>query len=355
MASLFVRPLIESERRCGFRSRGICAGGETDEYFEVLEGACIRSDNVLQAALGVQRLWRLFKKEEPDIVICHNSISVLIPLLVAYFSGIKSRVYFNHGVPFLGYRGFKRVCFWMLEYWNLKVSTHVITVSKSMKSTLLQLPRTEVLSVDMLGPGSCCGVTIGRNDAELDAETERLRKNFNIKQTDVVFLFVGRPTARKGLKFCLKLWSQKRLGDRAKLVLCGPNLGDVLSLNGDCPQNVLPIGFQVQMDPWYRLSDAVILPSLHEGLPYAVLEGFCHGKPAIVNSVPGLVDLVTDTALGWPLAIDDVSQFTDTISSIVSDRSTAQMKSGACIERAKEFSRDRIIKIYIDKLQSYRR
>ena len=353
MANLFVRPLIEEERRCGFCSFGVCALGEADEFFEVYSGACLRSGSNLALVKDLPRFWRFMNKESPDIVVCHNSISALLPLVLGLFLGIKTRIYFNHGVPFLGYRGVKRLVLWVLEYCNLKVANHVISVSEAMKNALLGVARRDAVSVSLLGPGSCCGLAFEYNVTETEAEANKLRDNLNIERADVVFLFVGRPETRKGFDFCLRLWSQNRFGDRAKLVLCGPSLKDVLERYGTCPKNVLPVGFQSQMNPWYCLASCIILPSYHEGLSYAVLEGLSFGKPAIVNQIPGVTELIPNDSVGWVLNYDDMNGYASIIASIIKDVSIAEIKSAACIKQAKRFSRDRIVRVYINTLEGF--
>ena len=53
---------------------------------------------------------------KPDIIICHNSLHSIIPLIISNLINIKRKVYFNHGVPFLGYKGILRYIFLFIDF-----------------------------------------------------------------------------------------------------------------------------------------------------------------------------------------------------------------------------------------------
>jgi teichuronic acid biosynthesis glycosyltransferase TuaC len=53
-----------------------------------------------------------------------------------------------------------------------------------------------------------------------------------------------------------------------------------------------------ELAQWVQAADAVVLPSLSEGMPLTVLEGFAAGKPIIGSQVGGIPELVPDPRYG---------------------------------------------------------
>ena len=45
-------------------------------------------------------------------------------------------------------------------------------------------------------------------------------------------------------------------------------------------------------------ADTIVLPSLNEGMPLSILEGFACGKPLVGSRVGGVAELVTDERYG---------------------------------------------------------
>lgn len=63
-------------------------------------------------------LYFYFRKERPDIVIAHMSRGAILPLISAFIARVPKRIYFNHGVPYIGYKNLPRMCFKLLEKLN---------------------------------------------------------------------------------------------------------------------------------------------------------------------------------------------------------------------------------------------
>src|SRR5690606_25316099 len=53
-------------------------------------------------------------------------------------------------------------------------------------------------------------------------------------------------------------------------------------------------------------SDAFLFPSIHEGLPLALMEGMVAGLPVLTSNAGGLVEVVSDESLG--VLVDPTSE-----------------------------------------------
>lgn len=137
MAAHFVEPLIQAELSRGYQSMMI-----NSCYVAVGRGKLIRYDLALSNLFGLPwhflKLLFFFRQEKPDLLVSHNAKSSLLPLIAARISCIPKRIYFNHGVPYVGYSGLLRGIFWLFEWLNCRLATEAVTVSPDMARILVR-------------------------------------------------------------------------------------------------------------------------------------------------------------------------------------------------------------------------
>lgn len=127
---------------------------------------------------------------------------------------------------------------------------------------------------------------------------EIARKKLNLSENEKHFLFVGRLVSVKGLDNLIE--SCRLVADQDRSFVChlvggGPDHG---ALN----QKIQELGLegkvilegektQEELAGWYQASDAVILPSLSEGIPNVLLEAISSGKTFIASDVGGIPEI----------------------------------------------------------------
>ena len=104
-ARAFVVPLMEMERSAGYETQLVVSSGCLQESDGVLLPFDWSSSNFFQWFILIWKIRSFLKHKQPDVVVSHNTRSSLLPLLVAFISGVQVRVYFNHGVPYIGHKG----------------------------------------------------------------------------------------------------------------------------------------------------------------------------------------------------------------------------------------------------------
>jgi glycosyltransferase involved in cell wall biosynthesis len=100
----------------------------------------------------------------------------------------------------------------------------------------------------------------------------------------------------------------------------------------------------------------LLLPSLFEGLPLAVIEAMHMAIPAVVSRVGGVPELVDDGRTGLLIKPKDVESFAEGLRTLLSDPDARRRMGWRAKERARtEFSLDRNIAehvgVYMDLLQ----
>lgn len=71
----------------------------------------------------------------------------------------------------------------------------------------------------------------------------------------------------------------------------------------------------------FRMANAYLFPSYHEGLPLSVLEAMAYGIPVVTSAVGGLPDFFEDGTMGFITELRDPEQLASLLSRLISDLS----------------------------------
>lgn len=74
----------------------------------------------------------------------------------------------------------------------------------------------------------------------------------------------------------------------------------------------------------FRMADAYLFPSHHEGLPISVLEAMAFGLPVVTSRVGGLPDFFEDGKMGFMALSRSPAEFASLIEPLITDRAWAQ-------------------------------
>jgi phosphatidylinositol alpha-1,6-mannosyltransferase len=161
------------------------------------------------------------------------------------------------------------------------------------------------------------GVDTGRFRPPAPGERQALRAQLGLPAEAPVVLYVGVLDRRKNIGWLAQQWVQHDgYGSGALLLVVGPHSRDaddaalpaqIDALAAAHPQRLRRLPFQADVAPLYRCADLVVLPSLQEGLPNAVLEGMASGLPCVVACASGSRELVADGVNGWGYAQGDAA------------------------------------------------
>lgn len=346
MAMRFVAPLIDAERQDGMQSELVSSVRRVG-----IKGTVIPFDLSLSNLLGLPfalwKIWKYLKGLRPEVVISHNTKSSLIPLLGARLAGIHVRVYFNHGVPYVGYQGILRVLLHTLERWNCALATHVVTVSVDMQVLLQNVcPRVKP---QIIQNGSVSGIDLHAFSPDLYSRIS-WRQAHGLLEEDLVVVYVGRPEKRKGFELVLRLWADHINDKNIKLLLCGPEPDDVLKYMSDVPSNIISLGFVDNVPEVLSGSNLMILPSLHEGLPYACMEAQAAGAVVIANDIIGIRCVVENGITGFLVPDNNVLLYAKIIWGIYKNRSSIDSMQLRAKENVYRFSRELFIPSYLSFL-----
>jgi UDP-glucose:(heptosyl)LPS alpha-1,3-glucosyltransferase len=157
-------------------------------------------------------------------------------------------------------------------------------------------------------------------------ERQRARARWELGD-ELALLLPGRVTPQKhqaGLMFALwKLRRERRLPANVRVLLAGRLRGAVYTrvvraqvklfgLEG-CVRFLGPV---TEMPSLYHAADGLLLPSLYEGMPNAVIEGQVSGLPAVVSAAANADALVVDGEGGFEVPTADSDALAEAIARI---------------------------------------
>ncbi len=166
-----------------------------------------------------------------------------------------------------------------------------------------------------------------------------------------LFCYVGRMLADKGLNELAEAARRLRdAGRPVRLALVGePDPGNPASLDADTLRAWEAEGLckwwghrDDIADVW-KQAHVAVLPSYREGLPKALLEAACVGRPGIAADAPGSRDVVADGTTGLLVPVRDSAALAEAMAALADDaprRRAMGMAARARVEA--EFSAERI-------------
>lgn len=255
-------------------------------------------------------LYKLFKKEKPDIVHTHASFSGRI---AAKMAGRKI-VYTRHCVQRVITNSIAKMIYRTI---NVLFSDKMIAVSKAVKDNFIDSGIPENMIEVIYN-----GVDILQEIPE--ADKNKLRKDLNIGQEDIVIGVVARLEEVKGHCYFLKaakLVSDK--SDNVKFLIVGSGskeneLKNMVAEQGlvDC---VTFTGYVRDVEKIFNIIDINVICSLSEALCLSLIEGMSLGKPSIATDVGGIPEVVVDGYNGLLVPAEDASKLAEAVLKLAKD------------------------------------
>ena len=353
----FVMPLVKQDIINGYNSEMIAAnskkkGSDVKFSFAI---STIGFSSVYKMAIGLFNLAKYLIQNKPNILVSHNSTTSVFPLLLGRLIGIKRVIYFNHGVPFLGYKGIIKYSLMLVEILDIKISHEVITVSNTMARHLQKLTYNTKL-VSIVNNGSACGINVKEIEKKVRNDKTKIHDLYGIPYKATIAVYIGRPTKRKGAQLALELWRNKFFNNKDYyLVMVGVEYSEMKTFIEKPTSNIVFTGFTDKAQSILWQSDCYLMLSLHEGLSYAVLESMILKCPIISLNIQGMSDVLTkkNSILIEPTLTNN-EILNKLYSSIVSlkNKKNITVKTEVAYRDVERFDRERFLKAYSVKINN---
>ncbi len=277
---------------------------------------------------GLYQLYKIFKKEKPDIVHSHTPKAGTLSMMAARLAGVPHRLHTIAGLPLLEAKGFKRKLLDTVEKLTYSCATMIYPNSFVLKDIILKNKYTRASKLKVIAKGSSNGIDTSYFDPELYTAKDNLtfKQQYGIDESDFVFVYVGRLVTDKGINELIesfKLINQDH--SNVKLLLVGPyekELDPVLpetetEINGN--PNIISAGWQNDVRPFFAISDALAFPSYREGFPNVVMQAGSMGLPSIVTDINGCNEIIEHMVNGIIIPPKDAISLYENMKKLLED------------------------------------
>ncbi|MGO9571511.1 MAG: glycosyltransferase family 4 protein [Desulfomonilaceae bacterium] len=336
--------------RRGFEFIGVSSPGAELDEFSRTEGVPVHAvpmtRGISPAAdlISLIRLWRLFRRIQPDIVHGSTAKAGLLSMVAATLAGVPIRVYTLHGLMIEIREGVARKLLKGMEWIACHCAGQVLAVSRSVADTVVSEGLCPSHKIKILANGSANGVDAEKkyNPKRIDeADRNLYRQELNLGSGAIVIGYVGRLVRDKGIVELASAWTRLRnQSEDTYLLMIGPPEShnpvppDVLNgLRQDLRVRMIDFVPKEEMPHYYAIMDMVVLPTYREGLPTVVLEASAMGLPVVASEVTGCVDAVLDGVTGTLVAPRDIESLTTAVHTYLENPELRQTHGRAGRER----------------------
>ena len=296
------------------------------ENIEVEAIEMTRQITPMQDLVSVYKLYRFFKKQKPFIVHTHTPKAGTVGMLAAKLAGVPHRLHTIAGLPLLEATGSKRKLLNFVEKATYLCATKIYPNSFGLNTIIIQEKFCSPDKLKVLGNGSTNGIDTAFFNAEKFSLEEKisLKEKLGILPDDFVFIFVGRLVSDKGINELIKAF-KKIESKNSKLLLVGaleteldplfPETLHEIEVN----PNIISVGYQNDVRPYFAISAALVFPSYREGFPNVVMQAGAMGLPSIVTNINGCNEIIIEGKNGVIIPVKNTPAIYDAMQRMISE------------------------------------
>ena len=339
-----VLPQLRAVVDLGGEAVGISADGPYVKEIEslgirhiVLPGAT-RSVDPRADLEAMISLWRILRRERPDVIHTHTPKPGLYGRIIGRLAGVPAVLNTVHGLYATpDDRPAKRTIVYALEALAARFSDAELIQSAEDYELLIERRITRPDRTVLLGNG----VDLERFAPVPIEERLSVRHALGIADDRIVVGMVGRLVAEKGYNELFE--AARDLGDRCTVVVIGPHEPD--KDDGLDPavvaraeqEGVRFLGMRSDVDALYRAMDIFVLPSHREGFPRAAMEAAATGIPVVATDIRGCREVVDPGVNGLLVAVRDAAALAAGINRLSED---AEMRAAMGVAGRAKAERD---------------
>ena len=280
----------------------------------------------------LKALWTLYlmmKREKPHVVHTHTPKAGLLGMIASKLAGVPVRLHTVAGMPLLEKKGLIRKILDVVEKLTYSCATKVYPNSALMRQIIIKNRYCSPDKLKVIGNGSSNGIDtkfFDPDNIDLHKSTFSLRKSLNINSQDIVYCFVGRIVADKGINELVEAFDAiARHNKKVKLLLLGnfetqldplkPKTEELISNHPD----IIWVDFQMDVRPYFAVSDIFVFPSYREGFPNVVMQSGAMGLPCIVTDINGCNEIIINGQNGIIVPPKDALKLQDAMEQLVND------------------------------------
>jgi lipopolysaccharide/colanic/teichoic acid biosynthesis glycosyltransferase/glycosyltransferase involved in cell wall biosynthesis len=318
--------------------------------------ASTRSLRPLADLRAAGQLWRVLRKERPDVLHTHNPKPGLYGRVVGRLARVPMVVNTVHGLYATPDDTMvRRLAVYSLEAVASRFSHAELIQSREDFDLLVRSRLYPARRTCLLGNG--IDLERFRPDRFPPDVRRRVRTELNVAEDDVLVGMVGRLVREKGYTELFE--AAERLRGRVRFVVVGdrdPEKSDALDQTTMAraeTAGVRFVGFRTDIDQLYTAMDIFVLPSHREGFPRSAMEASAMGLPVVATDIRGCREVVDDGVTGLLVPVNAPGPLATTLLALAADPERRQRMGAAGRRLALErFDERRVVKEVMDTYRS---
>lgn len=316
----FIKEQLSYMTQQGFKVVGLSSSGDALQELSKAEGIrtiAVDMNRRMSPFKDIVSLWKLYwvlKKEKPIIVHSITPKAGLLSMLAAKMAGVPIRLHTFTGLIFPTSTGLTKKILITTDRILCWAATNVYPEGQGVKKDLINYNITKK-PLKVMANGNVNGIdTSFFSPKTISEETkQQLKQELGLKESDFVFVFVGRMVGDKGLNELITAFPAIHAQHpNAHLLLVGnferkldPLLPQTEEVINNHP-NIHAVGFKSNVKDYFAISDALVFPSYREGFPNVVMQAGAMGLPAIVTNINGCNEIIEEGTNGIIIPPKDV-------------------------------------------------
>jgi glycosyltransferase involved in cell wall biosynthesis len=266
-------------------------------------------------------LYKMLKKEKPDILMNVLFPSILTGGIIGKLAGIKHIIGNLHGPAV-----FKKRIAVQLDRFVSRYYEGYIAVAEHIKTQFSKREKYPAEKITVIPNG------LEEKPLPENYDRSKFRQELGIGNSDIVIGTVGRIYKEKNQAYLIDI-AKKLLNKipnlKVLIVGDGPKFKDLKEhiKKNEMEQHCVLAGWQKEPTPYLKAMDLFVLPSHYEGMPCSILEAWQQKVPVAGTDVFGINELINDSNNGILIPKNDTVKAADLISAILKDQRRADTLS----------------------------
>ncbi|MBA5794037.1 glycosyltransferase family 4 protein [Flavobacterium sp. xlx-214] len=286
--------------------------------------------------ISLTKLYIQFKKEKPAIVHSITPKAGLLTMLAGKMAKVPIRMHTFTGLIFPTRTGFIQKVLIKMDQLLCWAATNIYPEGNGVKNDLINYKITSK-PLKVLANGNVNGIDLeyfSKNSVSEQLQTQ-LKIELNISDNDFVFVFVGRLVGDKGINELVQAFKQISVSSslsrtanqkQIKLLLVGSFETELDPLRTETLKeiktnpNIISVGFQKEVHPYFAISDALVFPSYREGFPNVVMQAGAMGLPSIVSNINGCNEIIVEGENGTIIPVKNADAILGAMQKLIEDK-----------------------------------
>lgn len=320
---------------------------ENLELFEDLKacGAELVVVPIRKAYISIRKMWRVLRyvmQKDIRVINAFDLKSLIIALYIKILFRSNLKVIYHNVNSLIEFSGYKLPLFsFFLKYCDLSISNSKASMGEI--ASLMSKRKARVIY----------------NGVDTTFFTKRLdirhiaRRNLNLKENEIVLGIVANFRKQKNYPFLMLAFEKLSIRYQGLKLLCvggGTYFEDTKTwvARKDMKNRVIFTGYAANVTYYLNAIDILVLPSLWEGLPNAILQAMSVGVPVVASNVGGCPEIIRDLYNGILFPPNDEENFVESVGMLIEDSELrTEFAANARKTVEEKFSLQRMIEEYV--------